>query len=235
MRQTIHPHRRSATQAAAGLSLRRHILGLLALLASTLAAAQGVAWAPRDAGGILTVAGRSADAAPLFTCRAILGPGTTAPGRFWTSGDHAGQCRIAVAGREQSAPDFEMLVQAASPQVSVRWIPGHAMSYPRHALVGGHGAGGRRWLVCAAWNGADDSMQPGSITDGNCIYARDGGEATAETYLVLVTNDPALDTTAEAQPAAEGFDPGAILALRGVAGFCVLAEGSCARTPPADS
>jgi hypothetical protein len=43
-----------------------------------------------------------------------------------------------------------------------------------------------------------------------------------------------MATTAETQPATEGFDPGAILASRGVAGFCALAEGGCARTPPTD-
>jgi hypothetical protein len=99
-------------------------------------------------------------------------------------------------------------------------------------VIGGHGADGQRTLVCAAVHAADGSVHPGYIADENCVYAVDGAAMVSENYLVLTTNDPDATTTAETQPALEGFNPGAILALGGVTSLCGLAEAICVPAVP---
>jgi hypothetical protein len=110
-------------------------------------------------------------------------------------------------------------------------VPGHATSYPQRAVIAGEMQDGRRWLLCAALH-TDGSMLPGFIFDDNCVYGWAGTQMVAETYLVLASTDPEAATTEEAQPATEGFDPNAILAVNGIARFCALVEGLCARSLP---
>lgn len=207
---------------------------VLLLLAPALASAQGVEWVAKGTRATLVTGGAmGADAVPLYVCRADLGSGVLAVGKFWTIGGNAWECRVGVGGREQSATAFEMLVESPNTEAAYRWVPGHATSYPQRSLGGGRAADGQRWLVCAAWNRTDGSLHPGYIADANCIYAADGAAVVSDTYLVLTTNDPAAPTTEEAQPALEGFDPGGILGAAGVASFCALKENACVATLPA--
>jgi hypothetical protein len=97
-------------------------------------------------------------------------------------------------------------------------------------VVGGKAGDGSRTLVCAAVHVADGTVHPGYIADENCVYVADGGARTSENYLVLVTDDPDVVTTAEAQPSVEGFDPNTILGIGAVTSMCGLAEGLC--VPP---
>jgi hypothetical protein len=200
------------------------LCGLLVLCATGLASADGLQWVAKGASASLLPAGVTGTT-PLNVCRATLGT-VVAVGEF--SSDRSGECRVAVGGQEQVALEFEVLASAAKAEVSTAWVPGHATSYPPGSVLGGHGADGQRTLVCAALNPADGSMRPGYIADENCVYAFNGSAQVAENYLVLVTNDPDIGTTSEAQPALEGFDPHAILATGAVASLCGLAEGLCA-------
>jgi hypothetical protein len=79
---------------------------------------------------------------------------------------------------------------------------------------------------------ADGSVHPGYIEDDSCVYGYAGRQLLADNYLVLATSDPEVATSEEAQPATEGFDPGAILAASGLARFCAAVEGRCARALP---
>jgi hypothetical protein len=208
------------------------LAAVLVLLAPALACAEGLDWVAKDGRGTLVVAGGS-DALPLHVCRADLGSGIVVPGKFWTGGDRGGECRIAAGGREQAFAAFEMLVEAADAAATYKWVPGHATGYPQHSVIGGSAADGQRLLVCAALDKSDGSLHPGYIHDENCIYGRDGGQAVADDYLVLVTNDPEVSRTAESQAATAGFDPAGILGAQGIAAFCALKEGACVATLPA--
>lgn len=206
------------------------LLGALFCLASGLASAEGLQWVAKDARGTPVVAGGS-DASPFHVCRVALDGGATVLGKFWTGGDRGGECRYAAGGREQGAANFEMLVET-DVEASYAWVPGHAMGYPQRAVIGGSAADGERLLVCAAVDPADGSVHPGYIHDENCVYGHAGAQFVADNYLVLATNDASMATTEEAQPALQGFDPGAILAGAGVAALCAKKEGACLRTLP---
>jgi hypothetical protein len=213
------------------MRLMGHALAaVLVLLAPALASAEGLDWVAKDARGTLVVAGGS-NALPLHVCRVDLGSGVVVPGRFWTGGDRGGECRVAAGGREQGYMEFEILVEAAV-DAAYRWVPGHATSYPQNAVIGGSAADGQRLIVCAGLD-PDGSLYPGYIHDENCVYGREGGQAVAENYLVLASNDPEVPKTEEAQPALHGFDPAGILGATGVAAFCALKEGACVTALPA--
>jgi hypothetical protein len=208
------------------------VAGVLVCLASAVASAEGVDWVAKGAQGTLVAGGRDAQGVTLNVCRAKVGVGVVL-GKFWTSGEHAWECRAGTGGAEQTFSEFDVLVTATGTEATSKWVPGHATSYPQHAVVAGEAADGARWLVCAGLNLADDSVHPGYIYDENCVYASGGRPAAAETYLVLASNDPEEATTAEAQPALEGFDPASILGVKGFAAFCGLGEGLCAPALPA--
>jgi hypothetical protein len=209
------------------------LAGALLALASAMASAEGVDWVAKGTEGALVAGGRDAQGVTLRVCRAITASSVLV-GQFWTEGDRAWECHVGAEGGEQVFSDFDMLVVASKADVASRWVPGHATSYPQHSLIAGQGnQDGGRWLVCAALNLSDNSVHPGYIYDENCVYAAGGRQAAAETYLVLASNDPEEATTAEAQPALEGFDPGAILRVSGFAAFCALGEGLCAAALPA--
>lgn len=210
--------------------MQRTLAGALVLLASAAASAEGLQWVARDAQGSLVVGGGS-DAIALHVCRASLGNGAVLPGKFWTTGDRGGECRVATGAGEQAAAAFEMLVETSN-EASWRWVPGHATGYPQRSVIGGQAADGQRLLVCAAVDAGDGSVHPGYIQDGDCVYANGGSQATSRDYLVLVTNDAAVPTTAEAQPASEGFDPHGILSGKGVAAVCAAKEGACVAALP---
>jgi hypothetical protein len=203
------------------------LIGVLVLSATGLACAGSVEWTAKGTRATL-VPGGVVGTQALNVCRATLGT-VVAIGEFGS--DRSGECRVAVAGQQQSAVEFELLAEAAKPDVSFTWVPGHAMGYPQNSVVGGHAADGSRTLVCAAVHKADGSVHPGYIADENCVYAVNGKAMTSENYLVLVTDDPDVTSTEESQPATEGFDPNAILALGGVPSLCALAQGIC--VPPA--
>jgi hypothetical protein len=209
---------------------QRTLAAVLVLLASAAASAEGLEWVGRDARGTLVVGGGS-DAVALHVCRASLGNDVVVPGKFWTAGDRGGECRIAAGGAELAIAAYEMLVETSN-EAAWRWVPGHATGYPQRSVVGGRGADGQRLLVCAGIDAADGSVHPGYIQDDNCLYANGGKQVTAESYLVLVTNDAAVPTTLEAQPASEGFDPQAILGGKGVAALCAAKEGACVASLP---
>jgi hypothetical protein len=176
---------------------------------------------------------RDAQGATLHLCRAKADSGTLVLGEFQTTGDHAWECHAGSAGADHAYSEFDMLVEASKPDVTYKWVPGHATSYPQHSVVAGEvDNDGGRWLVCTAVNLSDNSVHPGYIYDENCVYAFGGRQATAENYLVLASNDPEEATTVEAQPALEGFDPAAILGTQAVAGFCAGNEGICAPALP---
>jgi hypothetical protein len=202
------------------------LIGVLVLCATGLACADGVEWAAKGTRATL-VAGGVVGTQALNVCRATVGS-VVAIGEV--ASDRSGECRVAVGGKQQSALEFEVLAQAAKPDVSFAWMPGHAMGYPLNSLVGGHAADGSRTIVCAGAHKADGSVHPGYIADENCIYSVNGSAMTSENYLVLVTDDPDATTTGEAQPSVEGFDPNAILAIGGITSLCGLAEGIC--VPP---
>jgi hypothetical protein len=202
------------------------------MLASALASAESVGWLEKGASGTLVAGGRGADGTTLYVCRAVAADGSPALGQVAMSGERAGECQVAAQGQEQVLGSFDLLVETGGTQGVYRWVPGHATGYPQRSVIAGRSEDGRRWLVCAALHLADGSVHPGSIQDDNCVYAYGGRQQVAENYLVLASNDPEATTTEEAQPAAEGFDPGAILAAGGIARFCALVEGHCARALP---
>ena len=210
------------------------LAGVLLALAATMASAEGVDWVPKGTNAALVAGGRDAQGATLNVCRAITDTSVLI-GQFWQDGEHAWECHVGAGGSEQVFTTFDMLAAAGKADVAFKWVPGHATSYPQHSLVAGQAAtaDGGHWLVCAALNLADNSVHPGYIYDENCVYANGGRQAAAETYLVLASNDPEEATTPEAQPALEGFDPGAILGVKGIAAFCALGEGLCAAALPA--
>jgi hypothetical protein len=210
--------------------MQRTLAAVLVLLASAATSAEGLEWVGRDARGTLVVGGGS-DATALHVCRANLGNDVVVPGKFWTTGDRGGECRIAAGGAEQAIAAFEMLVETGT-EAAWRWVPGHAGGYPQRAVIGGRAADGEPLLVCAGIDAADASVHPGYIHDGNCVYANGGRQAVAESYLVLVTNDAAVTTAPNAQPASEGFDPQAILGGKGVAAVCAAKEGACVAALP---
>ena len=209
------------------------LAGILVCLASGLASAEGVDWVAKGTQAALVPAGRDAEGVTLHLCRVNRDAGAVVLGKFWTTGDTAWQCHVGTAGTEQVFAEFDMLVAASKGDVTTTWVPGHATSYPQHAVVAGQmDKEGGRWLACAALNLADNSVHPGYIYDENCVYAFGGRQAIAENYLVLASNDPEEATTGEAQPALEGFDPGAILGTTAVTAFCGLGEGLCAPALP---
>jgi hypothetical protein len=211
--------------------MQRTLAGALVLLAASLAHAEGIEWVARDARAT-AVAGGGSDALAFHVCRAALASGAVVPGKFWTSGDRGGECHIAVGGAEQAVAEFQVLAEKAGSEAAYAWVPGHATGFPQRSVIGGSSAEGQRLLVCAAVHGADGSVHAGYIEDENCVYARDGAQLAADQYLVLVTNDATVTTTDSAQPAAGGFDPGAILAGEGVAAFCALKDGACVPSLP---
>jgi len=202
------------------------LVGVLVLCSTGLACADGLEWAAKGTRSTL-VPGGVVGTQAMNVCRATLGS-VVAIGEF--ASDRSGECRVAVGGGQQSALEFEVLAQAAKPDVSFTWVPGHATGYPVNSVVAGRAADGSRTLVCAAVDNGDGSVHPGYLADENCVYAANGSALVSDNYLVLVTDDPDVTTTGEAQPAVEGFDPGAILAIGGVASLCGLAEGIC--VPP---
>ena len=210
--------------------INRTLAGVLVALASTLANAGGLEWVAKDTRATAVVGGGS-DALTLHVCRASLASGAVVPGKFWTSGDRGGECRIADGGVEVASANFEVLAERAV-QAAYTWVPGHATSFPLRSVIGGRSAAGDRLLVCAAVHAADGSVHPGYIQDDNCTYTRDGAQLIAADYLVLATNDATVTTTDAAQAAAEGFDPAAILAGQGVAAFCATREGACVASLP---
>jgi hypothetical protein len=210
----------------------RTVAGILVAVAATMASAEGVDWVPKGTDATLVAGGRNAQGGTLNVCRAITDTSVLI-GKFWKDGDHAWECHVGAGGSEQVFTTFDMLAAASKADVTFKWVPGHATSYPLHSVVAGQAPdNGGHWLVCAALNLADNSVHPGYIYDENCVYAYGGRQAAAETYLVLASNDPEEATTAEAQPALEGFDPGAILGVKGVAAFCALGQDLCAPALP---
>ncbi|MEJ8835804.1 DM9 repeat-containing protein [Ramlibacter sp. AN1133] len=204
------------------------LIGILVLGATGLACADGLKWEPKATRATLVPAGVVGGQA-LNVCRATIGT-LVAVGEFGS--DRSGECRVAVAGQQQSVLEFEVLAQALKPDVGFSWVPGHATGYPMGSVIGGVAGDGRRTLVCAAVQTSDGTVHPGFIADDNCVYTADGVARMSENYLVLVSDDPDVTTSAEAQPAMEGFDPGAILAIGGVTSLCGLAEGICAQPLP---
>lgn len=200
------------------------LIGALVLGATGLACADGLRWAARDAGATL-VPGGVAAGTPVYVCRATVGA-VVAIGKF--ASDRSGECRVAANGAEQVAVEFELLAVASKQDATFGWVPGHATGYPLNSVVGGRAADGQRTLVCAAVTTADNSVHPGFIADENCVYAADGQAKVSDNYLVLVTDDPEVTVTPEAQPSVEGFDPAAILATGAVTSLCGLADGICA-------
>jgi hypothetical protein len=206
------------------------LVGVLALCATALASAESVNWVAKDTRATLVPGGVQGTAAqPLYVCRATVGA-VVAVGKFST-GDRSGQCLVAVEGGEQAVLEYEVLAQASKSEVTYRWVPGHATGYPQQSVIGGRAADGQRTLVCAALNTGDGSVHPGYIANENCVYGLDGKALVSDNYLVLVSDDPEVATTTEAQPAVEGFDPGGILGATGVASLCGLAEGLCEPAP----
>ena len=210
------------------------LAGILVCLASGLASAEGVDWVAKGTNAAPVAGGRDAQGATLHVCRAKGAGDAVVLGEFQTGGEHPWECHAGSAGADHVYTDFDMLVEASMADVTYKWVPGHATSYPQHSVVAGAVAdGGGRWLVCAAANLSDNSVHPGYIYDENCVYSFGGRQAVAENYLVLASNDPEEATTVEAQPALEGFDPAAILGSKAVAGFCAGNEGICAPALPA--
>ena len=203
------------------------LIGVLVLCASGLAAADSLEWVAGDTRPTLVPGGVTGTLA-LNVCRATVGS-VVAVGEYGS--DRTGECRVVVGGRLQSALQFELLAQVSKAEVGFTWVPGHAMGYPQWSVVGGRAADGSRTLVCAAVHLADGSVHPGYIADENCVYSANGSARVADNYLVLVSDDPAVAATEEAQPAMEGFDPNAILGVAGVTSLCAMAQGLC--TTPA--
>ncbi|HEX2616151.1 MAG TPA: DM9 repeat-containing protein, partial [Flavobacteriales bacterium] len=147
------------------------LAGIVVCLASGLASAEGVDWVAKGSNNAALIpAGRDAQGVTLHLCRVNGDAGAVVLGKFWTAGADAWQCHVGTANKEQVFAEFDMLVQASKAEVTYKWVPGHATSYPQHSVVAGQvDKEGGRWLACAALNLADNSINPGYIFDENCV------------------------------------------------------------------
>ena len=149
------------------------LAGILVCLASGLAAAEGVDWVAKGTSATLIPAGRDAQGMTLHLCRVNRDAGAVVLGKFWTAGADAWQCHVGTDGKEQVFAEFDMLVQASKAEVTYKWVPGHATSYPQHSVVAGQvDKEGGRWLACARVFLNERASGPSAIRSLPCIISR---------------------------------------------------------------